>query len=66
MKSLAFWDSAKVWSIDKIDGGALRALVRLGHQDELLSWTQAGKSNLDSPTTPLRKVGDWEMTFIAE
>jgi hypothetical protein len=66
VKYLAFWDSAKVWSIDKVDGGALPSLVRLGHQDDLRRWVQAGEPMIGLPTTRLRKVGDWEMTFIAE
>jgi hypothetical protein len=66
VKYLAFWDSAKVWSIDKVDGGALQTLLRLGHQDELQAWLRAGKPDIDIPTTRLRRVGEWEMTFVAE
>ena len=63
---LAFWDSAKVWSVGKGGGASFSDLRRLGHKQELAAWAEAGEPNLHPPSTQLRKVGDWEMTFIAE
>ena len=63
---LAFWDSSKTWAEDKMDQGCFQHLRRLGHSEELASWVQAGQPDLVPSTTRLQKVGEWEMTFIAE
>ena len=63
---LAFWDSSKTWAVDKIDAGSYQHLRRLGHFQELDAWIQAGEPKPVHASTPLTKVGEWEMTFIAE
>ncbi len=63
---LAFWDSSKTWAVDKIDAGSYQHLRWLGHLQELDAWIQAGEPNLVHASTPLTRVGEWEMTFIAE
>ena len=63
---LAFWDSSKTWAVDKIGEGSFQHLRRLGHTEELAAWIRAGEPSLVHASTPLTKVGEWEMTFIAE
>ena len=63
---LAFRDSSKTWAVDKIDAGSYQHLRWLGHLQELDAWIQTGEPNLVHASTPLTKVGEWEMTFIAE
>ena len=63
---LAFWDSSKTWAVDKSGKGSFQHLRRLGHTEELAAWVRAGEPKLVHASTSLTKVGDWEMTFIAE
>ena len=74
IEKLAFWDSAKIWGIEHHEhssyyfghGSSLPWLKRLGHREELEAWFKAGEPTIALPHTRLKKVGDWEMTFIAE
>ena len=74
VESLVFWDTAKVWG-PEFDahsayfwghGTSLSDLRRLGHEEELKAWVNAGEPVLKRTTSRLKKVGDWEMTFIVE
>ena len=40
------------------------ALRRLGHRDEIEAWLQAGEPELGSPSLPLRKLGDWDFSYV--
>ena len=59
---LFFWDCA---------GGGGRAnyrpmwnaLRRLGHREEIEAWARAGEPQLGWLTTPLRRLGDWDMAY---
>ena len=74
VESLTFWDSAKIWgpefdvhsSFHHGYGTELQYLKRLGHREELKAWVEAGEPRLSPSTTQLKKMGDWEMTFITE
>lgn len=58
-----FWDCA---------GGSGRAnyrdmwnaLRRLGHRDEIAAWRVSGESDLSSTPTDLRKLGDWDLSYV--
>ena len=74
VESLTFWDSAKIWgpefdvhsSFHHGYGTELQYLKRLGHTEDLEAWVEAGEPPIALSTTQLKKVGDWEMTFITE
>ena len=74
VESLVFWDTAKVWG-PEFDahsayfwgyGTSLPDLRRLGHVEELEAWAEAGEPPVRMSGSRLKKIGDWEMTFIAE
>ena len=58
-----FWDCA---------GGSGRAncrdtwnaLRRLGHRDEIDAWRASGESDLSNPRMDLRKLGDWDLSYV--
>ena len=58
-----FWDCA---------GGSGRAnyrdtwnaLRRLGHRDEIDAWRSSGRSDLSNPRMDLRKLGDWDLSYV--
>lgn len=58
-----FWDCA---------GGSGRAnyrdtwnaLRRLGHRDEIDAWRASGESDLSNPRMNLRKLGDWDLSYV--
>ena len=74
VQSLTFWDSAKIWgpefdvrsSFHHGYGTEFQYLKRLGHPEELQEWVDAGELELTLETTQLKKMGDWEMTWITE
>ena len=62
IEHLFFWDCAgghgranyrPMWS----------ALRRLGHKDEVFSWNQTHKPNLEWQSETLRSIGDWDMSY---
>ena len=57
---LAFWDTA-------ITGGqASEALRRLGHRDEIAEWISTGKKVPERPSSPLRKLEQWDLDYFPE
>lgn len=40
------------------------ALRRLGHQEEIRSWSAAGEPSLASPILTVRKLGGWDMAYL--
>ena len=57
---LAFWDTA-------IKGSSSSpVLKRLGHKDEIAAWIKAGEPPLEFPAIPLRRLGDWDISFLPE
>ena len=58
-----FWDCA---------GGSGRAnyrdmwnaLRRLGHRDEIDAWRASGESDLSNTRMDLRKLGDWDLSYV--
>ena len=56
---LAFWDTA-------IRGRAGHALRRLGHRDEIAAWVAAGGPEEEWPFSRLRRLGDWDLSFLPE
>ena len=57
---LAFWDTA-------ITGGrASEVLRRLGHREEIAEWISAGKQVPERPSSPLRKLEQWDLDYFPE
>ena len=59
---LFFWDCAGP-SARANHRAMWNALRRLGHRDEIEAWREMGEPELGSPTQPLRKLGDWDLTY---
>lgn len=56
-----FWDGAMTRAQFT---GTSHVMRRLGHGDEVAAWTKAGEPGLDAPQTRLRKVGDWDLSYV--
>ena len=41
-----------------------KAVRRLGHRDEIDAWSSAGEPDLETPSTALRKLGDWDLSYV--
>ena len=61
VENLFFWDSATRRANFSASWNALR---RLGHKEEIASWTEAGEPSLANPTHVLRRLGDWDMRYV--
>lgn len=61
VEHLFFWDCDPRFRAQY--GPHWNALRRLGHRDEIKSWLTAGKRSLASPSMPLRKLGDWNLSY---
>jgi len=59
---LFFWDSDA--SNRAHYGNDWSGLRRLGHRDEIEAWTRAGEPSLATPTLALRKLGDWDLSYV--
>jgi hypothetical protein len=57
---LFFWDSDQRNDFDP----SWTALRRLGHRDELEAWTRAGSPKLERPGSNLKKLGDWDLSYV--
>ena len=62
VENLFFWDCASC------DGranysGSWDGLRRLGHREEIEAWTKLDGPTLAAPTTAIRKLGDWDMSY---
>ena len=63
VEHMFFWDCA---------GGSGRAncramwnaLRRLGHRDEIDAWRASGESDLSGSRMDLRKLGDWDLSYV--
>ena len=53
VENFFFWDGI----------GRVRKVPRLGHKEEVAAWSAAGEPPILPPATPLRKLGDWELTL---
>ena len=60
VEHLAFWDTV-IWS-----SASSQALRRLGHKDEIRAWLNSGEEPEQPPFTPLRRLGDWDLSFFPE
>ena len=63
VENLFFWDT-DVLQPRLLDVRSWDALCRLGHRDEIEAWMRAGKPGLAAPTTTLRKLGDWDLSYM--
>ena len=60
VEHLAFWDTA-------IAGGqASETLARLGHKEEIAAWIMAGRPEPQSTSSPLWKLGEWDLSYFPE
>ena len=57
-----FWDGAMGRSQST---GASHVMRRLGHKEEVAAWVKAGGANLDAPQMWLRKLGDWDFSYVS-
>ena len=44
--------------------GASHVMRRLGHKEEIAAWVEAGEPNVDAPLMFVRKLGDWDFTYM--
>lgn len=50
-----FWDC---------DPGRSESFRRLGHKEDIEEWRQAGGPSLAPPTMKVRKLGDWDLSYL--
>ena len=62
VENLFFWDSAGPSGRAHF-GSSWDALRHLGHREELEKWLQDGAPSFRQASTPLRSVGDYDLTF---
>ena len=60
VENLFFWDTNARYSFTR----PWDVLRRLGHRDEIEAWVRAGSPELALPGNKLRKVGDWDLTYM--
>ena len=44
--------------------GASHVMRRLGHKEEIAAWVEAGQPSLETPLMFVRKLGDWDFTYM--
>lgn len=62
VENLFFWDSAGP-SGRAHYGPSWNALRRLGHREEIEAWRRAGEPSLGAASTPLRRLGAYDLTY---
>jgi len=60
LEHLCFWDSDQRNDFDP----SWTALRRLGHKQELEAWARAGFPRSERPNSQLRKLGDWDLSYV--
>lgn len=58
---LFFWDCDPRFRAQY--GPHWNTLRGLGHRDGIASWVRAGMRSLETPSKPLRKLGDWDLSY---
>ena len=52
------------WNIANNYSEHWNALRRLGHLEEIESWRAAGEQALTNPSMPVRRMGDWNTSYV--
>jgi hypothetical protein len=60
VENLFFWDTNARYDFSR----SWDVLRRLGHRDEIEAWFRAGSPEMDRPGSRLRKLGDWDLTYV--
>jgi hypothetical protein len=58
VEHLFFWDRGGGY------GRTWDTLCRLGHREELETWSRSGEPELERPGSTLRKLGDWDVSYV--
>ena len=62
VEHLFVWDS-DVLQPRSNNAGSWNVFRRLGHREEIEAWLASGEPGLETPTTPIRNLGDWDLTY---
>ena len=57
-----FWDGAMERAQST---GTSNVMRRLGHKDDVIEWVAAARPRLAEPTKWLRKLGDWDFSYVS-
>ena len=56
-----YWDGGMPAAMTK---GASHVMRRLGHKEEIAAWVEASEPSLEAPLMFVRKLGDWDFTYM--